>query len=72
MPTRPNGDAGFLVNRDHLFAPQAKNPVPAGAAIYTVPDGRNFNGTEFSQWVFKQRDAKLTSKVIKIIPGTYY
>jgi len=71
MPTRLKGDAGFPVHGDHLSAPQAKDTVPTGAAIYTVPDGKNFNGTEFRAWMFKQNDAKLASKFIKIAPGTY-
>jgi len=64
MPTLP-------VHGDHLSASQAKDTVPTGAAIYTVPDGKNFNGTEFGAWMFKQNDAKLASKFIKIAPGTY-
>ena len=70
-PTRPNGDAGFPVNGDHLSAPQAKDPVPSDAALYNVPDGRNFNGTDFSSFIFKQRNVKLASKWVKIAPGTY-
>lgn len=71
IPKRPDGSAPIPINDNHLSAPVAKDPVPAGAAIYTPVTAGIFNNTDFAAWMKRQKDKKLATKWMKVAPGTY-
>ncbi|KAI9849206.1 MAG: hypothetical protein M1838_000226 [Thelocarpon superellum] len=67
----PVGPASFPINGDNWCAPTPLDPVPEGAAIYTPPDGINFDTLAFEAWGEQQKANKLPSKFLKIKPGLY-
>ena len=64
-------ESGFPLNGEHLSAPTATVAVPAGAATYTPPSSDSFSGKAFGTWLDQQKQAQLSSKWLKVAPGTY-
>ncbi|KAK3178873.1 hypothetical protein OEA41_001010 [Lepraria neglecta] len=72
LPTRPEGSTPLPINGNHISAPVATEPVPAGAATYTPQTPGVFDNTNFSDWMEKQKAGNtLLSKWIKIASGNY-
>ena len=71
LPTRLDGSAPLPINGNHISA-VATEPVPAGAATYTLQTPGVFDNTDFSDWTGKQKTGNiLPLKWIKIAPGNY-
>ena len=70
-PLSPVGPASFPINGDNYCAPTPTDPVPEGAAIYTPPDGINFDTLLFRTWAKQQQANNLPSQFLKIAPGLY-
>ena len=67
----PVGPASFPINGDNNCAPTPLDPVPDGAAIYSPPDGTNFDTLLFRKWGKQQQANNLPSRFLKIKPGLY-